>query len=80
MLWHDHATVFGSGYILVTVHALYDEVVTDHKFQEKAIHKGYVQHHIEEPYVYIMAASSSSKEDQASLIPDRVECQISLKR
>ena len=79
VLWHDHATVLGSGYVLVTVHALYDEAVylSDREYQEKvgeAIHKGYVQHHIEEPYVYIMAASSSSKEDQASLIPDRVEC------
>ena len=71
--------VLGPRYILVTVHALYDEAVylSDQEYQEKvgqAIHKGYAQHHIEEPYVYIMAASSSSKEDQASLIPDRVEC------
>ena len=66
VLWHDHATVLGSGYVLVTVHALYDEAVylSDREYQEKvgeAIHKGYVQHHIEESYVYIMAASSSSK-------------------
>ena len=27
VLWHDHATVLGSGYILVTVHVLYDEAV-----------------------------------------------------
>lgn len=69
----------GTGYVLVTIHVLYDEAVhlTDQEFQDKvgeAIHKGYVQHHIEEPYIYIMAVSSSSKEDQASLIPDRVEC------
>lgn len=67
VIWHDHATVLGSGYILVTVHALYDEAVylSDQEYQEKvgqAIHKGYVQHHIEEPYTYIMAASSSSKD------------------
>ena len=79
VLWHDHATVLGSGYVLVTVHVLYDEAVhlSDREYQEKvgqAIQNGYVQHHVEEPYVYIMAASSSSKEDQASLIPDRVEC------
>ena len=69
----------GTGYVLVTIHVLYDEAVhlTDQEFQDKvgeAIHKGYVQHHIEEPYICIMAVSSSSKEDQASLIPDRVEC------
>ena len=79
VLWHDHATVLGSGYILVTMHVLYDEAVylSDQEYQERvgiAIHKGYVQHHIEEPCVYIMAAGSSSKEDQASLIPDQVEC------
>ena len=79
VLWHDHATVLGSGYVLVTVHCLYDEAVylSDSEYEEKVgetIYEGYVQHHVEEPYVYIIAASSSSKEDQADLIPDRVEC------
>ena len=26
-LWHDHSTILGSGYILITVHVLYDMAV-----------------------------------------------------
>ena len=79
VLWHDHATVLGAGYVVVTVHVLYDEAVylPDQELQDKVgeeIHKGYVQHHVEEPYIHIMAVSSSSKEEQASLVSDRVEC------
>lgn len=45
VLWHDHATVLGSGYVLMTVHVLYDEAVylSDQEYQEKvgeAIHRG----------------------------------------
>ena len=53
----------------MTVHVLYDEAVylSDQEYQEKvgtAIHKGYVQHHIEEPYVYMMAATSQKTKQQ----------------
>lgn len=75
MLWHDHATLLGSGYVLVTVNVLYDEDVSkisDQEYQEKiseAIHKGYVQHCIKEPYVYIMAAKGKFGRQSGVLEP-----------
>ena len=29
-LWHDHATILGRGYILITIHTVYDDVVFKH--------------------------------------------------
>ena len=29
-LWHDHATILGRGYILITIHTVYDDMVFKH--------------------------------------------------
>lgn len=55
----------GKGYILVTTRVLYDPAV--YKAQS---HQAFV----EEPEVHIIAMSSSSIENQAGLIEDRLYC------
>ena len=69
-IWHDHATVLSKGYILITIHTLYDPAVHIEDMEEKAS----VQTLVEEPQLYMFALNSSSVEDQAAIIPDRVEC------
>ena len=66
--WHDHATILGHGYILMTVHVIYDAAV----FMQDKAHN--IQTIVEEPYIYLFALNSSTIEDQAGLIADRVEC------
>ena len=45
--WHDHATILGHGYILMTVHVIYDTAVF---MQDK---NGNIQTVIEEPFIYL---------------------------
>ena len=73
-IWHDHATIAGKGYILVTCHVVYDSAVfkKDDELQQGADTN--IQSYIEEPEIHIIALSSSSQEDQAALISDRLEC------
>ena len=78
-IWHDHSTLLGHGYILVTVKVMYDTAVfktttemaptTRQSFPTRAI-----QSLVEEPDIHILAMSSSSIEDQVSLIQDRIQC------
>ena len=63
--WHDHATILGHGYLLVTVPIMYNNSL----FQ-----KNTCQAIIEEPEIHMIALSSSSAEDQVAFIPDRYEC------
>ena len=63
--WHDHATILGHGYVLVTVSVMYDRSV----FTANAC-----QSFIEEPEIHILGLSSSSADDQVAFIPDRYEC------
>ena len=65
--WHDHATILGQGYILMTVHVIYDTAVC---MQEKS---GNTQT-VVEPFIYLFGLNSSTIEDQAGLIADRKEC------
>ena len=78
-IWHDHATILGTGYVLVTVNTIYDPAV--HMSEEqytcktgKVVKCVRIQQLVEEPLIHIIAAGTSSIQDQASLIPDRVDC------
>ena len=77
-MWHDHATILKRGVIMVTVHTLYDPAVffTDKEYQEmnqlqQAI---CIQSEVEQPEIYMLSLGSSSVEDEAALVGDRVEC------
>ena len=75
--WHDHAKILGTGYLLITINAVYDTAIF---MTEEEYHTKYrkevtnLQAVIEQPHIYIIAAGSSSAEDQATIIPDRIEC------
>lgn len=76
-LWHDHATILGSGFILLTVHTTYDAAVflTDREYMQ--MHQGSrirIQSEIEQPEIYLLSLGSSSVADQAALIGDRCDC------
>ena len=71
VLWHDHATILGHGYIMVTVHTVYDPAVY---LTEMPKGTASIQTIVEEPRLYLIALNSSSIEDQAAIIPDRVSC------
>ena len=81
MVWHDHAAILGKGYILVTAKVFYDQAnfrtnsEIDHTYQLQNI-----QAHIEEPEIHTLAISSSSIEDQAALVGDRVKCIMEMSR
>jgi hypothetical protein len=72
-IWHDHSTIAGRGYVLVTCKIVYDPAAfkTDSELHNEL---GKLQAFIEEPEIHILALSSSSKEDQAAIISDRIEC------
>ena len=74
-IWHDHATVLGNGYIMITIHTMDDPAV--YLAERKGVSPT-TQTIIEQPEVYIFALNSSSVKDQASIIRDRVECLHSL--
>ena len=69
-IWHDHSTILGRGYILLTAKILYDSAV----FKSSTANAQSIQAYIEEPEISIIAMSSSSIHDQAALISDRVSC------
>ena len=63
--WHDHGTILGQGYVLVTVSVMYDSSI---------FNAGIHQPFIEEPEIHILGLSSSSADDQVAFVPDRYEC------
>ena len=74
-MWHDHSTILGHGYVLITVRVMYDRAVfkVESELQKhKSFHN--IQSFIEEPEIHLLAMSSSCAEDQAALIPDRLSC------
>jgi hypothetical protein len=77
-LWHDHSTILGEGYILITVHVLYDSAVflTSSEYRGKTGEDNQLslQQLIEEPELYILCLSSSSPSDQVASISDRLDC------
>ena len=75
-LWHDHGTILGLGCLLVTAHIAYDPAVfyTQSEYEEIHGKSPSIQSLVERPKLYIMAAGSSSIEDQVSIIQDRIDC------
>ena len=74
-IWYDQSTLLGHGYILITVKVVYDTAVFKYNSdlsQDSPIKD--IQAYIEEPEVHILGLSSSSAEDQAGIIPDRISC------
>ena len=67
--WHDHSTILEAGYIMMTVHVLFDPGVFK-QFND--------QNRIEEPQLYMLCLSSSSSADQLATIPDRIDCFLDL--
>jgi hypothetical protein len=78
VLWHDHSTILGAGYILMTIHVLYDSAVfcSAEEYNRKAGKQcsRRIQEIIEEPEIYIICLSSSSPSDQVATISDRLDC------
>lgn len=70
-IWHDHSSILGRGYVLVTVKVFYDPAVFE---TETDSNTAAIQARIEEPEIHILAMSTSSVEHQAALISDRLHC------
>lgn len=80
-LWHDHATILKLGFIMVTAHVIYDPMVYYTNEEYKQHHPEStidIQSEVEQPEVHILSAGSSSAEDQAALIGDRISCILDL--
>ena len=79
ILWHDHATLLNLGCVMMTIHVAYDPAVflTCAEYEDRTAADGgakQLQSIIERPVIYMLAAGSSSIEDQAALVNDRVDC------
>ena len=78
VLWHDHSTILGSGYLVMTIHTLYDPsvYVSTVEYEEMTGRKcaRSVQELVEEPELYMICLSSSSASDQLATIADRSDC------
>ena len=80
-MWHDHATILGMGFIMVTVHVMFDSLVflTDEEYN--LLHPDAtlcVQSEVEQPEIHLISLGSSSVEDQATLVGDRLSCILDL--
>ena len=76
-MWHDHATILKMGFVMVTVHVMYDPVMfyTVDEYQE--LNPGAdvnIQAEVEEAHIHLLALGSSCVADQASMIGDRLSC------
>ena len=70
-IWHDHSTLLGKGYVMITAKVMYDTAV----FKTKQELEGTsIQAYIEQPELHMLAVCSSAVEDQAALIGDRISC------
>ena len=78
VLWHDHSSVLSRGYILITLNVIYDNAVFDVWLYDESKHKLCLQEYVEQPEMYLVCLSSSSIDDQAALIADRLDCLFSL--
>lgn len=75
-VWHDHSTILNNGLIMITVHVVYDKAVflTNEEYHHKTGKRANVQCQVEQPEIYMLVLGSSSVEDQAAVIADRIEC------
>ena len=80
VLWHDHSTVAGAGYLLMTIHSLYDPAVylSTSEYERSTGRKctRTVQEIVEEPELYMLSMSSSTLSDQLATIADRLDCNV----
>ena len=81
-MWQDHATILKMGFVMVTVHIMYDPVVfyTDEEYLQlnPGVIDVNVQAEVEQPEIHLLALCSSSVEDQTALIGDRLSCLLEL--
>ena len=77
-LWHDHSAVLSRGYILVALSVIFDEAFFNVSSYDERKHGVKLQEFVEQPEIYMICMSSSSVDDQAAIIPDRLECLSSL--
>lgn len=80
-LWHDHATILKMGFLMITVHVMYDPLVfyTDEEFrQQNPGSITCIQSEVEQPEIHLLSAGSSTVEDQAAIIGDRINCLLDL--
>ena len=75
IMWHDHSSILNLGCIMITIHIAYDPAVflTQDEFESKTNNNRLVQS-VEMPVLYLFPGGSSSIEDQAALILDRLDC------
>ena len=77
-MWHDHATILKRGVIMIPVRTLYNRAVfltdAEYQAQNQLPQAVCVQSKVEQPEIYMLSLGSSSVEDQAAFIGDRVEC------
>ena len=61
---------------MITVHTLYDRAVhlDNNEYYAKTGEQVNVQAEVEQPEVHVLVLGTSSIEDQASVIADRLEC------
>ena len=73
---HDHSTILNNGLIMIKVHVVYDKAVflTNEEYYRKTGKRANIQCQVEQPEIYMLVLGSSSVEDQAAIIPDRIEC------
>ena len=74
-MWHDHATILGMGFIMVTVHVMFDSSVflTDEEYN--LLHPDAtlcVQSEVEQPLISLGSSSV------AALVGDRLSCILDL--
>ena len=80
-LWHDHATLLGSGFIMVTVHVMYDPAIfltNEEYLSQSEVTDISIQSEVEQPEIHMLCMGSSSIADQAALLGDRIDCLITL--
>ena len=79
-VWHDHSSVLSNGYMLFTINIVYDNAAFKQLDEIAPEHKPSIslQEYVEEPRLCMIAICSSSVDDQAALIPDRVDALMEL--
>ena len=71
-MWHDHATILRNGFIMITVHVIYDKAVfyTNEEYFDKSGIRTNIQCEVEQPEIFMLVLGSSSVQDQTAVIPD----------
>ena len=75
-VWHDHSTVCGCGFILVTCKEVYNNLVhyTNDEHKNLTGQTVDIQAEVERPYIHLLAAGSSTASDHIAFTADRMEC------